>query len=106
MEINEIYTQSHIKPYEKDKCYFDSYDPAELEQLIKNNKIIHQIYQKHKNLYQMLVVIGDFADGMHFARTSQLLHQLYIRGGHNMIHTFTSTQELKQISPIAAYCQT
>ena len=57
-------------------------------------------FTKHKDLYQILIVIDDFADDTNFTRKSQLLHQLYIRGRHYMISTITSTQVYKQISPI------
>ena len=62
--------------------------------------IDYQKEQKHKDLYQILIVIDDFADDTNFTRKSQLLHQLYIRGRHYMISTITSTQVYKQISTI------
>ena len=48
------YIRDHIKPNDKEKCYFDSYDPAELEQVINTQKkfIDYQKEQKHKDLYQ------------------------------------------------------
>ena len=96
------YTRDHTKPNDRDKCYFDSYDPAELEQVTNTQKKIidYQKEQKHKDLYQILIVIDDFADDTNFTRKSQLLHQLYIRGRHYMISTITPTQVYKQISPI------
>ena len=54
----------------------------------------------HKKLYQILVLIDDFADNPSFTRKSPLLHQLYIRGRHSAISTITSTQVYKAISPI------
>ena len=32
------YTRDHIKPSDREKCYFDSYDPSELEQVIKTQQ--------------------------------------------------------------------
>ena len=83
-------------------CYFDSYDPAELEQVIKTQQTLidYQKEQTHNDLYQILIVIDDFADDTNFTRKSQLLHQLYIRGRHYMISTITPTQVYKQMSPI------
>ena len=46
------------------------------------------------------MVIDDFADSPEFTRQSTLLHQLYIRGRHQMISTITATQAYKAISPI------
>ena len=86
----------------ENSVFFDSYDPAELEQVINTQKkvIYYQKEQKHNDLYQILIVIDDFADGTNFTRKSQLLHQLYIRGRHYMISTITSTQVYKAISNI------
>ena len=44
------YIRYHIKPSDREKCYFDSYDPAELEQVIKTHKSYYQNKQKHKDL--------------------------------------------------------
>ena len=96
------YIRDHIKPSDREKCYFDPYDPTELEQVINIQKVIdYQKEQKHKDLYQILTVIDDFADDTSFTRKSQLLHQLYIRGRHYVISTITSTQVYKQIPPTA-----
>ena len=32
------YIRDHIKPSDREKCYFDSYDPAELEQVINTQE--------------------------------------------------------------------
>ena len=96
------YIRDNIKPNDRGKCYFDSYDPAELEQVINTQKkvIDYQKEQKHNDLYQIVFVIDDFANDTNFTRKSRLVHQLYIRGRHYMISTITSTQVHKQISPI------
>ena len=51
------YIRDHIKPNEGEKIYFDSYDPAELEQVINTQKkvIDYQKEQKHKDLYQIRI---------------------------------------------------
>ena len=33
------YIRDHIKPNDRDKCYFDSCDPSELEAVIKRDKL-------------------------------------------------------------------
>ena len=84
------YIRDHIKPNERETCYFASYDPSELETVIKTQQYIidYQINKKkHKYLFQILIVIGDFAEDTNFTRKSQLLHQLYIRGRHYNINT-------------------
>ena len=96
------YIRDHIKPSGREKCYSDSCEASELEPVIKTQQkvISYQKEQKHKDLYQILLVIDDFADGTSFTRKSQLLHQSYIRGRHYMISTITPTQFYKQVSPI------
>ena len=101
MQACERLYQRPYQPNDREKCYFDSYDPPEPEQVIKTQKVIdYQKEQKHNDFYQILTVIDDFADDTNFTRKSQLLHQLYIRGRHYMISTITSAQVYKQISPI------
>ena len=96
------YKRDHIKPSDGETYYFDSYDPAELQQVIKTQQkvIDYQKERKHKYLHRVPIVIGDFADDTDFTRKPQLLHQLCIRGRHYMISTVASTQVYKQISPI------
>ena len=67
----------------------------------KQHKVITYLKsQGHTKMFQILVVIDDFADDPAFTRSSKLLHQLYIRGRHQFISTITSTQVYKVISPI------
>ena len=44
------YIRDHIKPSDRDKCYFDSYEASGLEQVIKTQQqvIYYQKEQKHK----------------------------------------------------------
>ena len=39
------YIRDHIKPNDREKCYFDSYDPSELEQVLKTQQTVID-YQK------------------------------------------------------------
>ena len=82
--------------------YIDSYNPVELEAIIdKQHKVTsYSKSQGHTKLFQILVVIDDFADSPECTRLSQLLHELYIRGRRQCISTITSTQVYKVISPI------
>ena len=78
------YIRDHIKPSDREKYYFDSYEPSELEQVIKTQQkvIDYQKEQKHKYLYQIFTLVDDFVDDPSFTRKPQFLHQLYIRGRH------------------------
>ena len=44
------YIRDHIKPNDREKCYFDSYDPSELEQVIKKTQQKVIDYQKQENI--------------------------------------------------------
>ena len=96
------YISKEIKPQDKERIYFDSYDPEALAHIIKTqHKVVDYMKeQKHNTIYQILIIIDDFADSPEFTRNSRLLHQLYIRGRHQMISTITATQVFKAISPI------
>ena len=62
------YIRDHTKPNDRENCYFDNYEASELEQDIKTQQevIDYQKEQKHKDLYQILIVIDDFADSPDF----------------------------------------
>ena len=68
------YIRYDIKLNDREKCYFDSYEPSELEQVIKTQQKVvdYQKEQKYKDLYQILIVIDDFADDTNFTRKSTL----------------------------------
>ena len=51
-------------------------------------------------MFQILVVINDFADSPEFTQQSKLVRQLYIRGRHQCISTITSTQVYRFMSPV------
>ncbi|MFM7981844.1 MAG: ATPase/DNA packaging protein, partial [Candidatus Fonsibacter sp.] len=53
-----------------------------------------------KRMFQILIIIDDFADDQSFTRQSNMLHTIYIRGRHNMISTITATQKFNAIHPI------
>ena len=98
----KTYIKNEIKPHEKEKIYFDSYEPDELSKIIeKQHKVINYLKtQNYKKMFQILIIIDDWADDPQFTRQSKLLHQLYIRGRHQFISTITSTQVYKAISPL------
>ena len=97
------YLENNMKQDSKrEKYLFDSYDPAELMNIITTqHKIVEFMkHNKMKKVYQILIIIDDFADDPSFTRNSKLLHSLYIRGRHDFISTITATQVYKAISPV------
>ena len=92
------YTRDHIKPNGRENMLFWFIRSIRTWTSYKYTTKHYKLSKTHKDVYQTLIVIDDFAYDTNFTRKSQLLHELYIRGRHYMIITITSTQ--KQISPI------
>ena len=70
------YICDRIKPSDREKCYFDSYEPSELEQVVKTSQkvIDYQKEQKHKGSYQILIL----ADGLLMTPVSHESFNYYI----------------------------
>ena len=51
-------------------------------------------------MFQVLIIIDDFADDPRFVRSSKLLHSLYTRGRHSYISVITATQVFNALHPI------
>ena len=86
---------------DKEKLYFDNYNPNDLEKIIATqHRVISLLKKQGRNkLFSVLVVIDDFADDPVFTRQSKLLHGLFTRGRHNSISTIVSTQNFAAIHP-------
>ena len=110
--INVDMTWEPVKHYIEDKLrlketkdeefYYDHYDPGALEEIISVQHKIAQYQKKqgHNKVYQILIIIDDFADQPQFTRQDKLLHSLYTRGRHTFISSITSTQVFTALSPI------
>ena len=85
---------------DKERIYFDNYDAEALENIIKTQHKIaeHMKQQNHTTIFQILIVIDDFADDPSFSRHSKLLHSLFTRGRHSFCSTIVSTQKYRAIS--------
>ena len=51
-------------------------------------------------LYQILIIVDDFANQPAFTRSDKILHSLYTRGRHTFVSSITSTQVFNCLSPI------
>ena len=98
------YIEKHMKVKHTDKepIYFDHYDPVALANILETQHKItmHMKSQGKTKMFQILVIVDDFADDPTFTRQSKILHSLYTRGRHNMISTITATQTFSAIHPI------
>jgi hypothetical protein len=87
---------------EKEKCYFSEYHPEDLEKVIMmQHKVAeYQKKQDHNKIYQILIIVDDFADEANFTRHSKLLHGLFTRGRHSFISSIVATQKFRAINNI------
>ena len=88
---------------DKEKLYFNHYDPADLEHIIDTQHKVIKLMKasnRKKKRFSILIVIDGFANDAVFTRQSKLLRSLYTRGRHNSISTIASTQKFAAIHPI------
>lgn len=92
----------HVRHTKEEPIFFSTYDSEALSNIISTQHKLTQYMkdQKQTRLYNVLVIIDDFADSPEFTRRSTLLHQLYIRGRHACTSVITATQVFKALSPI------
>ena len=102
LPVKEYIEKSMKLDPKKEAIYFDHYDPEALEHIISTQHKVaeHMKQQNFTNIFQILIVIDDFADDPSFSRHSKLLHALFTRGRHSMISTIVSTQKYRAISNI------
>jgi hypothetical protein len=91
-----------VKHTNEEPIYMDHYNPETLADIIDTQHKITDYMKKHnhKHLFQILVIVDDFADDPSFSRHSKLLHSLFTRGRHNSISTIVATQKFTAINPI------
>ncbi len=99
------YVKNKMKVNDDDKddpVYYDEYEPDALLKIIDTQTKVTNYMKKEgkKKMFQVLIIIDDFADNPQFSRSSKLLHALYTRGRHSFISTITATQVLVALSPI------
>ena len=111
--VNLDHTWQPVKEYIKDKLrikdddkedpiYFDEYDSEALMKIMEAQMKITDYMKKQKKtkMFQVLIIIDDFADDPRFVRSSKLLHSLYTRGRHSYISVITATQVFNALHPI------
>ena len=89
-----IKTHMKVEHSKEDPVYFDDYDPEALTKIIETQtQITEHTKKKGKSkMFQVLIVVDDFADDKSFSRNSRLLHSSYTRGRHIFISIITATQ--------------
>ena len=85
--VKEYIEKSQRVDPSKEAIYFDHYDAAALENIVATQTKLaeHMKSKGYSKIFQILIVIDDFADDSSFSRHSKLLHALFTRGRHSMI---------------------
>jgi hypothetical protein len=100
--VKEYIEKSQKIDPKKESIYFDHYDPEALDKIISTQHKVaeHMKTKGFTKIYQILIIVDDFADDPVFSRSSKLLHALFTRGRHSFISTIVSTQKYRAISNI------
>ena len=101
--VKEYKEKMKLKDDDKeDPVYFDEYDSEALMKIMETQMKITDYMKKQKKtkMFQVLIIIDDFADDPKFVRSSKLLHSLYTRGRHSYISVITATQVFNALHPI------
>ena len=87
---------------DKEQWAWDRYDPGALQEIIDTQRqvIAAAKEKKLRRMFNVLIVVDDFADNPQFSRREALLHSLFTRGRHAFISTIVATQKFRAISPI------
>ena len=102
LPVKKHISETINKKDDEPNFYYDTYDPENLEVIIDSQTKIVEYQKKHnhKQIFQILIIVDDFADSPDFSRQSKLLHSLFTRGRHSGISTIVSTQKFSAIHPI------
>lgn len=90
------------KETDDDKFYYDTYREEDLAHIIDTQKNIVKFLKDKgkKKLFNIAVIIDDFADDKAFSRNSVLLHNLFTKGRHYAISSIVCSQKVTLLSPI------
>ncbi len=100
--VREYIEKSQKVDTKKEKLFYDHYDAEALENIVSTQHKLaeHMKTKGYTKIFQILIIVDDFADDPSFSRHSKLLHALFTRGRHSMISTIVSTQKYRAISNI------
>ena len=80
----------------KEPFLFETYNPDDLERVITTQQAVIKRAKEAglKKLFNILILIDDFADNPSFTGQEALVHSLFVRGRHACISSLVSTQKL------------
>ena len=95
------YIDKSINNTHEEQFYFDNFNEAALSDIINTQRKIVEYQKKHdhKKLFQILVIIDDFADNYKVSH-HPLINALFTRGRHSCISCCVATQKFHALSNI------
>jgi hypothetical protein len=95
------YIDKNIQNTHDEEFYFDNFDEAALSDIINTQRKIVEYQKKHdhKKLFQILVIIDDFADNYRVSH-HPLINALFTRGRHSCTSCVVATQKFHALSNI------
>ena len=100
--VKQYIEETMKAPTDREQVYFEDWDEAALRQIIRQQRKITETSKqlKMKQLYQILILVDDFADSPHLHKKTgdAALDTLFVRGRHFQISTWVSTQKLRLVS--------
>ena len=95
--VKEYIEKSQKVDLKKEKLFFDSYDAEALENIVSTqHKVAEHMKSKgFTKIYQVLIIVDDFADDPSFSRHSKLLHALFTRGRHSFFFNNSINTEIQ-----------
>lgn len=87
---------------EKERVFFEEYEPDELKRIIDLQHKIIEYEKKHgfRKLHSICIIIDDMAENQKFMKYSTILNGLYTRSRHQAISVITSVQKYNVLKPI------
>ena len=85
---------------EREQAHWDEWDEPALRRIIQQQRKITEASKKleMKKLFQVLIIIDDYADSPQLHKSHGALDTLFMRGRHTQISTWVSSQKLRLIS--------
>ena len=95
------YIDKSINNTHEEEFYFDNFNEPALSDIINTQRKIVEYQKKHdhKKLFQILVIIDDFADNYKVSH-HPLINALFTRGRHSCISCCVATQKFHALSNI------
>ena len=101
--VREYIKNETSQKMEKEPAFFDTFDEAKIESLIKRHSDVVKKQKdaaqgKSARLFGCLFIFDDLADDSRAMKRSSILDRLYISGRHFGISTWCSVQKLSLVS--------